>query len=89
MFFPPNRENLNPSPLNFEVMGNTLILTQPGWQYFDIDLVQDELSRSNQFGLSMYRAGVDNTPSQINTVASVTRLPSATPYISGMCILGV
>ena len=84
-----NLENYTSGSLNFEVMGNTLELDQAEWQYFDIDLVQDELSRSNQFGLSMYKAGADNATSQINTVASVTRLPSASPYISGMCILGV
>ena len=84
-----NLENYTSGSISFDVMGNALILDQAGWQYFDIDLVQDELPRSNQFGLSMYQAGADNTPSQINAVASPARLPSATPYIAGMCIVGV
>lgn len=84
-----NLKNYTSGSIDFEVMGNTLTLDQSGWQSFDIDLVQTELSRSNQFNLSMYKAGVDDTPAQINAVSSVIRLPSATPYIAGLCILGV
>jgi len=37
----------------------------------------------------MEKAGADDTPAQMNAVSSVIRLPSATPYIAGLCILGV
>ena len=82
-------DNYSSGSINFDVMGNTLVLDQSGWQLFNIDLTQVELSRSNQFGLSIYAAGVDNSPAQINAVSSPIRLPSATPYIAGLCIIGV
>jgi archaellum component FlaF (FlaF/FlaG flagellin family) len=68
------------------IMNNALAITTGGWSEFDIDLTQDELSISDQFGLSVYRAGVDEDNDQ---VASPSRLPSATGYVAGLVIIGV
>lgn len=68
------------------IMNNALAITAGGWSEFDIDLTQDELSISDQFGLSVYRAGTDEDNDQ---VASPSRLPSATGYVAGLVIIGV
>jgi len=81
--------NYTSGDIYLDVMGNTLTLNSSDWQSHDIEFVLDEVARSNQFGLSMYQAGVDDTRSQINAVSSTLRPPSAFPYISGLCILGV
>lgn len=81
--------NYTSGDIYLDVMGNTLTLNSSLWQYHDIEFVLDEVARSDQFGLSMYQAGVDDTRSQINAVSSTLRPPSAFPYISGLCILGV
>lgn len=82
-------ENYTSGSINLEVMGNTLTLNSSSWQSHDVEFVLDEVARSNQFGLSMYHAGVDNTRTQINAVSSTLRPPSAFPYIAGLCIIGV
>lgn len=81
--------NYSSGDLFLDVMGNTLTLNSSNWQYHDIEFTVDEVPRSNQFGLSMYRAGVDDTRAQINTVSSTLKPPSANPHISGLCIIGV
>ncbi len=81
--------NYSTGSLSLDVMGNTLTLNSSDWQYHDIEFTVDEVSRSNQFGLSMYQAGVDDTRGQINAVSSTLKPPSANPHISGLCILGV
>ena len=81
--------NYSSGDIYLDVMGNTLTLNSSDWQSHDIEFVLDEVARSNQFGLSMYQAGLDDTRSQINAVSSTLRPPSAFPYISGLCILGV
>ena len=69
------------------IMNNALPITSAGnWNEFDIDLTQDELSLSDQFGLSVYRAGADDDNF---FVASTTRKPSSTSYVAGLCIIGV
>jgi hypothetical protein len=81
--------NYSSGDLYLDVMGNTLTLNSSSWQSHDIEFTVDEVARSNQFGLSMYRAGLDDTRAQINTVSSTLKPPSANPYISGLCIIGV
>ena len=81
--------NYSTGDLYLDVMGNTLTLNSLDWQSHDIEFTVDEVARSNQFGLSMYRAGRDDTRAQINTVSSTLKPPSANPYISGLCIIGV
>ena len=74
---------------NFIVMGNNLSVTANGWTEFELDLMQDELDLSDQFGLSMYRAGLDQRNANINGIASPTYPPSTTGYVAGLCIIGV
>tara|TARA_R100001460_G_scaffold104441_1_gene150142 strand:+ start:1338 stop:2414 length:1077 start_codon:yes stop_codon:yes gene_type:complete len=81
--------NYSSGDLFLDVMGNTLTLNSSDWQSHDIEFTVDEVARSNQFGLSMYRAGLDDTRAQINTVSSTLKPPSANPHISGLCIIGV
>ena len=70
-------------------MGNTLTLNSLGWSSHDLALNMEELPRSNEFGLSVYRVGVDQSPNQINAVTSLTRPISGFPYIAGLTIVGV
>jgi len=74
---------------SFIVMGNTLEINANGWTEFYIDLMQDQLSLSDQFGLSMYRAGVDQRTANVNGIASPTYPPSTSGYVAGLCIIGV
>ena len=73
----------------FIVMGNTLTISANGWNEFNLDHMQDELELSDQFGLSMYRAGLDQRNANINGIASPTYPPSTTGYVAGLCIIGV
>ena len=81
--------NYTSGDIFLDVMGNTLTLNSADWQSHDIEFTVDEVARSNQFGLSMYQAGLDDTRSQINAVSSTLRPPSGFPHISGLCIIGV
>lgn len=73
----------------FIVMGNSLTLTANGWTSFDIDLVQDELTLSDRFGLSVYRAGVDERTANVSGIASPSHPPSTSGYVAGLSIIGV
>ncbi|MCW4019705.1 MAG: hypothetical protein NWF14_00530 [Candidatus Bathyarchaeota archaeon] len=74
---------------SFIVMGNTLSLSANGWTKFEIDLLQDELPLSDQFGLSMYRAGVDERTANVSGLASPSYPPSTSGYVAGLAIIGV
>lgn len=85
-----NAQNLGVGDsFEFIVMGNTLTISANGWTEFELDLMQDELELSDQFGLSMYRAGLDQRNANINGIASPTYPPSTTGYVAGLCIIGV
>jgi hypothetical protein len=73
----------------FLLMGNTLTLSANGWTEFELDLMQDELPISDQFGLSMYRIGVDERTANVNGIASPSYPPSSSGYVAGLTIIGV
>lgn len=73
----------------FIVMGNTLIVTANGWTEYTLDLMQDELPISDQFGLGMYRAGVDERTVNVSGIASPSYPPSTFGYVAGLTIIGV
>ena len=76
-------------PFSILIMGNVLTISAGGWSEFTLDLIQDELDVSDQFALSMYRAGVDTGNLNINGVASPTYPPSTTGYVASIAIIGV
>ena len=81
--------NYTSGSFELDVMGNTLTLNSLGWSSHDLALNMEELPRSNEFGLSVYRVGVDENPSQLNAVTWPSRPPSIYPYIAGFTIVGV
>lgn len=83
-----NVKNMPSGTVNLEIMGNRLELTS-GWSEHDLDLQLEELIRSNQFGLSIYKAGVDNSLYNRTRVSSPTYAPASYPYIAGLAIIGV
>ena len=83
-----NLKNAGATSIDFNIMGNTFTLSAAGWSEHTLDLIDlEELPRSDQFGLSMYKVGVDDT--NYNVVSSPIFAPTVYPYIAGLTIVGV
>ena len=79
----------SPDTISLDIFNHRLILTADGWTGFSIELVANEIDRSNEFGLSMYRVGVDSTDTNFNNLLSGYNPIASTPYISALSIIGV
>jgi hypothetical protein len=60
-----------------------------GWQSYSLDLLASEVARSNEFGLSMYRVGIEVNDLNANALLSILNPIASTPYISALSIIGV
>ena len=74
----------------FDIFGHRLTPIANGWNSFGVNLRHGELSISNEFNLSMYRVGLEDTSNNRSNLLSQTKLLSSSPmYISGLSIIGV
>tara|TARA_Y100000592_G_scaffold3800_2_gene5498 strand:+ start:4887 stop:5939 length:1053 start_codon:yes stop_codon:yes gene_type:complete len=82
-------ENIT-TPINVDVFGYRLSVTLSDWNSYGLDLRLPESDFSNQFGLSMYRVGVDETLNNASTLLSKDNPIGSSPaYIRGISIVGV
>ena len=82
--------NIGGSPLVVDLFGYALSVTVNGWSAHQLDLRLQESTLSNQFGLSVYRVGLDESLSNPSSLLSANnRINTAPPYVLGLCILGV
>jgi hypothetical protein len=82
------------SPMSIDLMGQRITMNTTGWTSHTLDFRLDELSRSDDFGLSVYRVGPDESAHNLTQLfifgvdmsgGSGTFLP----YIAGLTIIGV
>ena len=82
------------SPISIDLMGQRITMNTTGWTSHPLNFRLDELSRSDDFGLSVYRVGPDESAHNLTQLfifggdisgGSGTFLP----YISGLTIIGV
>ena len=82
------------SPISIDLMGQRITMNTTGWTSHTLNFRLDELSRSDDFGLSVYRVGPDESAHNLTQLfifgvdmsgGSGTFLP----YISGLTIIGV
>ena len=82
------------SPMSIDLMGQRITMNTTGWTSHTLNFRLDELSRSDDFGLSVYRVGPDESAHNLTQLfifgvdmsgGSGTFLP----YISGLTIIGV
>ena len=78
-------------PLVVDVFGYRFTMAQAGWNSFGVPVRVQELPRSVEFRLPMYRTGLDETDNnQSNLLTNVDRRQSNNdPYVSGFMIVGV
>ena len=70
-----NTENVGVNPLLVDVFGYRLSLPLNGWNVISVDLREPELvERSNDFRLSMHRAGLMDTPNNADVLLSASNL---------------
>ena len=86
-----NAVNIGGTPLLVDVFGYRLSIPLNGWNSIGVDLREPELvDRSNDFRLSMHRAGLMDTPNNADVLLSASNLITANPpYIKGIAIMGV
>lgn len=86
-----NAVNIGGTPLLVDVFGYRLSIPLNGWNSIGVDLREPELAdRSNDFRLSMHRAGLMDTPNNADVLLSASNLITANPpYIKGIAIMGV
>lgn len=85
-------ENYDPAdPLEVIVLGYRLTMGQGGWNSFGVAVRLQELPRSTDFRLPMYRSGLDvNEINDDNLLTNLNRRQSNNdPYISGLMIVSV
>lgn len=80
---------VSPNTITVEIFSHRLTLTSNGWSKFSVDLVRDEIERSNEFGLSMYRVGVEVSDINGDNLLSALKPIASNGYISALSIIGV
>ena len=77
-------------PLVVDAFGYRFTMAQAGWNSFGVPVRLQELPRSVEFRLPMYRTGLDESESnQSNLLTAQDRRQSNNdPYISGLMIVG-
>lgn len=77
------------SGTSFDIFGHRLTPATNGWNSFGVTLRLDESPLSNEFNLSMYRVGVENTETNGNNLLNFNNRVSSDMYISAISIIGV
>jgi len=78
------------SPVTVDVFGYRLTVSLNGWNSYGLDLRTPESTLSDDFGLSMYRVGIDETINNESVLLSKTNPINTNPaYIRGVAIVGV
>lgn len=75
--------------ITVEIFSHRLTFSSNGWSSYSLTLIRDELTRSNEFGLSMYRVGVEVSSVNADSLLSMFNPIASTPYITGLSIIGV
>lgn len=82
------------SALSIDLLGERITMNSTGWTTHTLSFRLDELPRSNEFGLSMYRIGPDDSEhNRIHLYIKGTDIDGSSgafkPYIAGLTIIGV
>ena len=75
--------------ITVEIFSHRMTFSQNGWNSYSLDLLASEVARSNEFGLSMYRVGIEVSDLNANALLSIVNPIASTPYISALSIIGV
>lgn len=75
--------------ITIDIFSHRLTFSLNGWNSYSLTLIREELERSNEFGLSMYRVGVDVSDTNAAALLSAVNPIASTPYITGLSIIGV
>ena len=72
-----------------DIFGHRLSITQSGWNEYSVKLRLEENSFSNEFRLSMYQVGLDETPNNSGLLLSIDNKINTSPlYIRAISIIG-
>ena len=78
------------SPITLDLMGQRITINATGWTSHTLSFRLDELPRSNEFGLSMYRVGLDDSAHNQNQLFLYgTDISASSPYVAGLSIFAV
>jgi len=75
---------------SYDIFGHQLTPIQNGWNSFGLSLRLNELQISDQFNMSMYQVGLENTTRNTETLLSQNyKQTDSAMYIKGLSIIGV
>jgi hypothetical protein len=75
---------------SYDIFGHQLTPIQNGWSSFGLNLRLNELQISDQFNMSMYQVGLENTTRNTETLLSQNyKQTNSAMYIKGLSIIGV
>ena len=75
--------------ITVEIFNHRLTFSFNGWSSYSLDLIATEIPRSNEFGLSMYRVGLEVNDLNAHALLSILNPIASTPYINALSIIGV
>ena len=77
-------------PLKVSALGYRFTMFQAGWNSFGVPIRSEELPRSTDFRLPMYRTGLDESDVNASNLLSSAgrRVVDSDPYISALVIVG-
>jgi hypothetical protein len=73
-----------------DIFGQRLSITSNGWNQYSLKLRLEEVTLSDEFRLSMYQVGIDDTLNNSNLLLSINNKINTSPlYIRAISIIGV
>ena len=73
-----------------DIFGQRLSITASGWNEYNLKLRLEEITLSDEFRLSMYQVGIDDTLNNGNLLLSINNKINTSPlYIRAISIIGV
>jgi len=80
---------VSPDTITLNIFNHQLVFSTNGWVSYNLQLIGDELTISNEFGLSVYKVGVQISDINARNLLSVANQIASTAYISSLSIIGV
>lgn len=75
--------------ITIDVFGFRLTMSSNAWHVFNLSVILGEIERSDEFGLSMYRVGLDQSVVNYESLLSAASPIASNPYIASLSIIGV
>ena len=72
-----------------EIFNHRITVSSNGWNSFNLQIVGDDLSISNELDMSMFRVGIHTSDTNARNLLGTNNTIASNPYISSISIIGV